>query len=435
MTTETGARTSRPGRRRGLVETAWLALLLVILSLLFLARYNDPRKIVSGDSFWYMRQALMYTGLTKQEAHTEAARQICREINRSLVANGHRPECVEYTLAGISPRYIAIFDSRPGYPLFASPFVAVLGAWTGMMAATMVLALLAATLAYLAVWMASGLRLAGVLSAVAMFLLPTGFLMTRMLTEGGVMAGYLASIIGGMLVLRGRRSGFAIIAASLVWLFAFRSASGMAMALALLAAGALAALRREHRRTSLILVATGAVAVLGWQLLSSLLHLPSLNDTIQDYATGHFTAKPDVPHPISWLIDRDLDFWPTQLKAELTVPTTLAAFGFAVAVLIIKMRPYAPLWIFTGLTGVMMVAAHPLKSQYDRLMLPLWLPVALAFGYAAALALRPATARLSGAGSADDPTGTRPAPVIPQARRPEPSPGEARPYNMAGDTW
>ena len=377
-------------RRRGLTETAWLLLVVVIGTLLFLARYEDPRRIAAGDSFWYMRQTLIFTGVDPETARLEAAQQMCRDTNRSMRASKATPRCERYTSTGFAPRYVAIFDSRPGYPLFAAPFVATLGLWTGMMAATLVLALIAAVLAYLAVWLASGRRLAGVFAAAILFVLPSGFAMTRMLTESGVLAGYLAVVLGATLLLRGRRLGLPIVLVALTWLFLVRSASGMAMALTLLAAGVLASFGREHRRPGLTMAAVGALGVAAWQALSAVLRLPGLNDTIQDYATGHFKLHADVADPIGWLVARNLDFWPQRLAAEVAVPTTIAAFGFAVAVLLVRMRVAAIPWIYTGLTGVLMVVAHPMDSQYDRLMVPLWLPVACAFGCAAALATRQA---------------------------------------------
>ncbi|MGW4947993.1 hypothetical protein ACWEOZ_41115, partial [Actinoplanes sp. NPDC004185] len=384
-----GSRPSRSRTRRGLVEGAWVLLVVVLAGLLFLARYEDPRRVASGDSYWYMRQALIFTGTDPEVAGLEAGRQVCRDLNRASRARGEKPTCELYVTTRISPRYAAIFDSRPGYPLFAAPFVATLGLWTGMMTATLVLALLAAVLAYLAVWLASGLRPAGVLAATVLFALPTGFAMTRMLTESGVVAGYLAALLGATLVVRGRRAGLVLVVAALAWLLAVRSASGMAMALALLAAGALTALGRRQRRAGALLGATGLLTALAWQLLSRTLHLPGLNDTIQDFATRHFRAGPDVADPIGWLIRRNLFFWPDRLVLELAVPGTLVAVLFAVVVLVLRMRAVAALWIFTGLTGVMMVLAHPVNSEYPRLMAPIWLPVACAFGYAAALAVGP----------------------------------------------
>jgi hypothetical protein len=136
-----------------------------------------------------------------------------------------------------------------------------------------------------------------------------------------------------------------------------------------------------------VIGATGLLAVLVWQVLSRVLHLPGLYETIQDFATTHFKARPDVADPIGWLIERNLGFWPDRLALELAQPVTLAAFLFAGTVLVLRMRAVAALWIFTGLTGVMMLLAHPAGTEYDRLMAPIWLPVAGALGYAAALAV------------------------------------------------
>ncbi|OKI56355.1 hypothetical protein A6A27_30225 [Micromonospora sp. CB01531] len=370
------------------METAWLLLVLVIASLLFLARYEARRISSSGDSMWYMRQALIFTGKSPDEARIEAARQVCRDINRSQRERGIGPSCKEYQSDEISPRYIGIFDSRPGYPLFAAPFVAVLGAWTGMVAATMLLAIAAAVLAYLAVWMATGLRLAGVLAAGLLFVLPPGFWMTRLLTESGVLAGYLAVITGVMVTWRGRtKLGLSTVAVALVWLFAVRSASGMAMALTLVGASTVALLvRTPQRRPALATGGVGLLAVVAWQVLSVVLSLPGLNETIQDFATTHF-ARPDIAHLVSWLIDRNIAFWAEQGAAQVPHPEAVVALVFAVVVLVRRMPSVAALWIFTGLTGVAMLVAHPVATEYDRLMLPLWIPVACALGDAAALAV------------------------------------------------
>ncbi|GAA3340578.1 hypothetical protein GCM10020358_28730 [Amorphoplanes nipponensis] len=419
-----GARPWGPRARRGLVETAWLLLVVAIAALLFLARYDDPRRVASGDSYWYMRQALIFTGVDAGEAARAASRQLCRDINRSLRARRAEPTCRGYRTGGYSPRYVAIFDSRPGYPLFAAPFVATLGLWRGMMAATMVLALLAAALAYLAVWLASGLRSAGVLAVVALFVLPAGFWMSRMLTESGTLAGYLAVVLGATLLLRGRRLGLPVILVALVWLFLVRSASGMAMALILSAAGLLALPGRRPRWPAVTIAAAGLLAVLGWQIAAWTLRLPGLNETIQDFATRHFKQRADVPDPIGWLIGRNLDFWPSRLAAEWAGPAMVVAFLFAAAVLVLRMRPVAALWILTGLTGILMLVAHPVDSEFDRMMAPIWLPVACAFGYAAALATGrwPAT---PGPAAPVPPGAESPVPAPPAAASPAPAPPAA----------
>jgi len=417
-----GARPPASRTRRGLIETAWLLLIMVIATLLFFARYDDPRRIASGDSFWYMRQALIFTGVDPETARLQAAQQVCRDTNRSFRASKATSRCKLYTSTGFAPRYVAIFDSRPGYPMFAAPFVATLGLWTGMMAATLVLALIAAVLAYLAVWLASGLRLAGVFAAAILFVLPSGFAMTRMMTESGVLAGYLAVLLGVTLLSRGRRLGLPLVLVALAWLFLVRSASGMAMALTLLAVGIVASFGRERRRVGVTIGVVGVLAVAAWQVVSKVLRLPGLNDTIQDFATGHFKRRADVADPIGWLVDTNLAFWPELLATEMATLTSAAAFGFAVAVLLLRMRVVAVAWICTGLTGVTMVVAHPMISQYDRLMVPLWLPVACTFGCAAALAIgRPAPAAVA------HPAGESPAR---QATQPVPHQAERVPRQL-----
>ncbi|WP_436526315.1 hypothetical protein [Actinoplanes sp. HUAS TT8] len=373
--------------RRWLVEGGCVALVVLIAGLLFAVRYQDPRRVASGDSFWYMRQALIFTGVDHTSATTEAARLMCRDMNRSLRAERQKTTCTAYPTGAIKPRYREIFASRPGFPLFGAPFVAVLGVWDGMVAATLVLALLAAALAYLAVWMATGRRRAGLLAAAMLFVLPSGFAMTRMLVESGVIAGYLAVLIGAMLILRGRvRPGVPIIVVALLWLFAVRSASGMAMSLVLIAGGPAALVARGGRRNPALLAGLGGLAVVAWTVVSVVLKLPGFNETVQDLATVHYTL-PDVPHPVSWLLERNRHFWPDHVRAELVKPYKIALAVFVLLVFWRRMRPVAVLWIATGLTGVLMVLVHPLNSEYDRLIVPFWIPVAAVLGLASALAL------------------------------------------------
>ncbi|MCW2142759.1 hypothetical protein [Actinoplanes cyaneus] len=378
-----------PGRR-WLIEGACIVLVAVIAALLFLVRYQDPARAASGDSFWYMRQALIFTGVDAETARVRVEHIMCQDINRSLADKHQKPTCKSYDTTKITQRYRAIFDSRPGYPLFGAPFVAVLGPWTGMMAATLVLAMVAGVLAYLAVWMASGLRLAGILASAALFVLPTGFWMSRMLVESGMVAGFLAVLIGAMLIQRGRRSGIALISVALIWLFAARSASGLAMSLVLLGAGALSLVHRESRRSGAIIAGLGAAGAVGWQLLSKVLGLPGFNETVQDFATRHF-KDPDIPDPVPWLIEQNLKFWPTVPLTDLMDLVKPAALLLVVAVFVVRLRPVAALWIFTGLIGVAMIVAHPVHTEWERLTLPLWIPVAAVLGFGTALALtRPA---------------------------------------------
>ncbi len=165
------------GRRRALeVTTAWILLTLVCASGMLVYRYQDPRRIeASGDSFWYMHQTLIFTGKSEQEATRISAGLFCADVNRSARAFHQTPGCFSYDVSSVRSRYVRIFTSRPGYPLFAVPFVATLGAWTGMLTATVVLCLIATVLAFLAVYLATGYRLAGFVAALALIALPSGF--------------------------------------------------------------------------------------------------------------------------------------------------------------------------------------------------------------------------------------------------------------------
>jgi GNAT superfamily N-acetyltransferase len=372
--------------RAAFVEALWLLVVLAIAAGIFLCRMEDSRRLASGDSYWYMRQAQIFAGVDPPTASDVAGRLICRDLNRSARDKGFTPGCTTYVTAGMAGRYKSIFDSRPGYPLFAAPLVGLFGAWRGMIAATMLLALLAAALAYLAVWMATGRRTAGVLGAGLLLLLPSGFFMTRLLTEGGCVAGIFATLIGVMLVWRGRWIGLAVMAAALAWLFAFRSATGMAMAVVVLVGAVIALLTGVPRRQVFVTGGFAAVVVGLWSGVSAIFRLPGLTDTIQDFATYHY-QKPDVAHPIGWLVGKNLRYWPDQLSHVLTSPWSYAFLLFAVVVLVRRLGQVAWPWIGTGLIGVLMLIAHPAGSEYDRMMLTLWIPVACAFGYAGALML------------------------------------------------
>jgi hypothetical protein len=378
----------RVDRRALVVEAAWLLAVMAIAGVITVGRMHDPARLASGDTYWYARQAQIFAGLDPATASTRAADLVCQDSNRSNVANGGKPSCFTYVTTGITPRYQSIFTYRPGYPLFATPFVALLELPHAMKAATLALAMLAAAMAYLAIWMALGRRPAAVLGVTVLFLLPAGFWMSRLLTEGGCVAGVCATLIGAMLVLRGRlTAGLAVMTVALAWLFAFRSATGLAMVLVVVA-GAVAALlfRAPQRRELLRLGGYGLGVGVVWTVFGAIVGEPGLTDTIQDYATTHF-RRPDVPDPIGWLVDRNIWYWPQQFEKLATNPWSVAFLLFAAIVLLRRIGPAAWLWIGTGLIGVAMQIAHPYPTEYDRMMLMSWIPVACALGYAGALAL------------------------------------------------
>jgi hypothetical protein len=374
--------------------------ILAISGGLATARHEAPRRVASsGDSFWYMRQADIFAGTAPDKASADAAAQMCRDLNRSEQAQGRPATCKNYVYKDIADRYRAIFDSRPGFPLVATPLVKLFGAWRGMVLTTMLLAVAAGLLAYVAVWLALGSRRAGIAATVLFYLLPTGYWVTRMLAEGAMIVGYLGVLIGATLLWRGRRVGLPIVAVAMIWTIVMKPASGVALAAVLVAACAATLLLRIRRRGTSApaagprwqgVLAAGGVGLVGlaaWFVVSKTLNLPSLNETIQDYATHHFKFPPDVAHPLPWLLGKNLAFWPKWVGEQLVSPLPVIAFVIAAIVLILRARHTAPLWIAVGLSGVLIMVVHPVSSEYDRLMIPMWLPVAAAFGYLIAVVL------------------------------------------------
>jgi len=393
----------RRRRSRRTREAAWVLLVAVLSGLLVTARFDGPERLAPGDTYWYLLRAQTLAGTDPATAARTASALMCRDINRATRAAGARPTCRNYDTSRISPRYAAIFDSRPGYPMVAAPFVAAFGPWRGMVAATLALGVLTSLLAYAAVRMASGVPLAGAVAAVSLLLLPSGLWITRLLAEGMVAAGCLGVIIGVTAVWRrGRRWGWPVIAGALAWTFAAKPSNGAALAGALVATGLILAVRaaRPARRRAVALAGLGTAFLAAWFALAAALGLPGLTETIQDYATRHF-RRPDIDDPLRFLVNRNRDLWGDRLDDLAVSPGPLVLTVSAVAVLVFTLRAVGLLWGAVGATGLVVVAVHPMAAQYDRLVGPVWLPVAAAVGLAVASVLH----RPTGTDSATGPPG------------------------------
>ena len=363
-----------------------------------------------------MRQAQIFAGSTPAEASAEASRLVCRDANRSARARGEKPPCVVYDQSRVADRYIRIFTSRPAYPLIASVFVPAFGVWRGMMVATLGLAVLAALLAYLAVWLATGRRFAGLAASVLLLLLPSGYWVTRVLAEGATAVGYFGVLLGVTLIWKRRTySGLALATAAFLWLFAARSANGLALALTLLAAGILMLLTRfPYRRGALLTGGLALVALAGWVVVSTALRLPGLNETIQDFASVHF-RRPDIPDPYTWLYHKNLTFWPRLWDEKIvTSPWPVFAFLLSVPILFRKLRQTAWVWLISATNGLILLIAHPAFGEYDRLMSPLWFTVSCALGWAIALAVSWRPEPVDDAPPAPTPPAPAPPAVVPQ---------------------
>jgi hypothetical protein len=370
-----------------------IAAVLLVSTGLFWARSAGPSRLAQPDTFWYVRQAVLFDGKGVAAANAAGNDVICQARNEAAVAVGRPPACHHYITRLPDPRYIRIFTTRPGFALLAAPLITLFGLWNGMIAATLICCLLVALLMFAAVRQLGGSMLAAMAAVILIFVLPSGYWMTRMLPEGAILAGYLATGIGAIRIWRGQwRSGFAITAAALAWLFAMKPANGLVVALALLAPPAVLALVRVRVRArggsgyAAIPVVSwrviGRVAVpglagtLGWLVVSHAAHLPGLTYTIQDLASEHFQGRL-VADPIGWLLWRDAGFWPGWLFRQALNPWAACLVAAGTGLLAWRCRVQATPWLIAGFTGLVVLAAHPLYSEADRLVLPVWLPTAM----------------------------------------------------------
>jgi len=379
----------------------------------------------TADSFWYTRSAVQFTGTPQARATEDAGRAYCAQLQRSHRL-GHGPDCVRYAPDGVSPRYRAIFTSRPGYPLAAAPAVAALGVATGLAVTAGAFFVLAALAGYGAL-RASGIGRAGsAVGAALLGVLPDGYWNSRLLAEGPAAAGLLAAVGCAVLLVRrpgraaGRAAGWAPaagLALALAWMFAVQPAHGAAAGLALAATAGGVALQHRVRghpgvRPWAWAAAVAGTVVVAWWLLGAALGLPSLTETVQDLATRHFRT-PDVADPLPYLLRRTGALW-WHLSPGRSL--ALALVVLACAVLVRRLRGAGLLWTSAALSAVAVVSAHPLASEYPRLIATTWIAVAAAAAVLVDLTWTAAAARRgrgAGGGPGDGAAAATGSPVPP----------------------
>jgi hypothetical protein len=374
-------RSPRQGRRVRL-PTVWSAVAVLVVAavavLTFVVRFERPVRHGDGDTYFYAREAAEFAGTPPAVADQEARRLVCTDVGGGVRLDGTfvRP-CVSYLVIR-NPRYVAIFTSRPGWPLLLAPGVGPLGLTRAVIYGSLLGAVLAALAVHLALRGLGGSLPASAAGGVAFSLLPTGVQADKLLPEGIVLAILVAGIYGAARLVRGSWWGMAWLVPAAAALYAFKPANGGAFGVALVVAGlVLVAAGRKGRLPALALTGVGAVAVAGWLLISGLLGLPSLDETLQDMATRHFT-RPDVPRPFRVLRDGNQLLWTTQVERWLGLPVPLALVLPAAVVVVLWLRRAGVVWVCVSLASIAIVVAHPLITQYDRLIVGVWLAVVAA---------------------------------------------------------
>ncbi len=356
-------------------------LVMVFAALTFAVHWQGPTRRAQGDTYWYLRSIQIFRGVEPSLAGRRAGISVCRDINRAHRADPALSSCPG-TYAAIShPRYRAIFESRPGYPVLSLPAVALLGPWWGMAATSAMVFVALSLLTYL------GCRLSGLSAPAAaiggclLAVLPVAYWNSRMLAEGPAMLAAGGALIGGLLVLRDRWArGVWLLVGSLTAACAAKPACGVATALALTAAGLVLGLRPRRwgrRAPGWVVAGSGLVCIGGWLLISQQAGLPSLGETVQDMATSHF-KRPDVADPMAVLVQSAASLWTDTAPSRLGLPWPLIMVLPACGYALWRLGARGLLWAGVSLAPIAVVTAHPLVSEYSRLIGPSWIAVALA---------------------------------------------------------
>lgn len=386
----------------------WVLLLMAVFALLQLANVTGR---VTPDTKNYVSYALSLKGESKRDAalatiayYCESRASMAHRRQNVHVDNFHGPdpaprvrkECRErewrrvearlaagqtggHTMPHMPERFMAIFEVRPGYPVFLVPFLTLFGVTWGVWTASVVIACAGGVLAFLT------LRTLGVPVPLALtgqalyYVLPCGTTAMRPMTEGLMMALILAALWGCALVAQGRRTGvgLALAGGALAALFTVKHSQALFLGLGLAVAGAVIAVRRRRggravERGVPALAGVGCAGVLGTVLLSRLLHYPSVSESLQDLLAGHFT-RPDRERVWAEFFQLNGNFWMEWLRRQMWEPLFVAFL--AAGAWGARRRPvFGAFLVAAAATGILNQAGHPdINIWGGRLIVVAWL--------------------------------------------------------------
>ena len=392
-------------RQAGTAARAWstwsplrrlIAGAVLIAAVFTVLQAVDYRQDVpSNDTYQYARQTLLVLGRSHAQAVHEATQMYCQDVGQSTARGSSLDQggsttstlpaynaCMQTYRNGLtpsSPRYIAIFTSRPGYPLLSAVFASVFGLRAGLWLAAM-LCTLAASALVIVLLRSAGAGVVTALSGQALFLAaPTGYWGSRMLTDGPSLAATLLALLGAWQLTRQRiRSGAILLLVGLAagFLFRYSSETMVAAALAVGAGICLWLVPSSRTRGTVWLAGLAAGGAIVSQIASTALGWPGIAESMQDTFTRHF-VRPDVANPLGRLFSLNLKFWGYFPVLEPT--SLLLALGLVVVGVGLWRRDavFATLAIVVAATGIGTVVAHPVASQADRLMVAVWLLIVL----------------------------------------------------------
>ncbi|MEW1613300.1 MULTISPECIES: hypothetical protein [unclassified Streptomyces] len=281
-------------------------------------------------------------------------------------------------------RFMAIFEARPGYPLFLVPFVTLFGAVWGLWLAGLVVALAGSVCVLLTLRRAGASWRAGLAGQALYLALPTGTVAMNPLSDGLSLALGTAVVLGCTLLPLDRpRTGVALVVGGLALMFLVRYSQALLLAAALTVGfalwwGWLRRCRRPAGRTGRAAVLCGLLAVsvyAGAHLLS----WPMGQDSAQDLLTDHY-RRPDLPNPWPEFFAQERVFWTAWLRRQVTYPVLPVLLALSVLALWKRRSVLLPVALAAAAAGLLNQAGHPNLDQLlgHRLIVFVWLLPVLA---------------------------------------------------------
>ncbi|SCF62941.1 hypothetical protein [Streptomyces sp. Cmuel-A718b] len=340
---------------------------------------------------------------TNRKTVGESEEQCVRRLNDSVAYWTRHGNTSGMTAPFANQRFMAIFEARPGYPLFLVPFVAVFGITWGLWLAGLVVALAGSVCVLLTLRAAGASRRAGLAGQALYLVLPTGTVSMNPLSDGLSLALGTAVVLGCVLLLRDRpgtdggsgalpgpwpvaaagpRTGAALVAGGLALMFFVRYSQALLLAAAL--AGVLVLrygwLRLKQRQFTPVLQAAGLCAGLtvGIYAGAHLLGWPMGEDSAQDLLTHHY-QRPDLPNPWPEFFVQEGVFWSAWLRRQAASPILPVLLALSAWAMLRRRSVVLPIALAAGAAGLLNQAGHPNLGQLYgfRLLVFLWLVPAL----------------------------------------------------------
>ncbi|NED02741.1 hypothetical protein G3I55_13875 [Streptomyces sp. SID6648] len=321
---------------------------------------------------------------TNRKTVGESEEQCVRRLNDSVAYWTRHGNTEGLTAPFANQRFMAIFEARPGYPLFLVPFVAVFGITWGLWLAGLVIALAGSVCVLLTLRAAGASRRAGLAGQALYLALPTGTVAMNPLSDGLSLALGTAVVLGCVLLLRERpRVGAALVAGGLVLMFFVRYSQALLLAAAL--AGVFLAwsgwLRRKRRQPAPVLRAAGLCGALAAGIYAGahLLGWPMGQDSAQDLLTHHY-QRPDLPNPWPEFFVQEGVFWSAWLRRQADSPVLPVLLALSAWAMLRRRSVVLPIALAAGAAGLLNQAGHPNLGQLYgfRLIVFLWLLPVLA---------------------------------------------------------